>query len=134
MKVYNYSDLSKADIAKLVQRNVDPANEVRVIVEDVIAHVQQNGDSGTGSSWTFGFALDLPSLGPIQGELQLRDLRLSVRLWAERADTVHRLELQFGALRHALSAAGLILDQLSCQLGLPHSTNQHSAILLRTTA
>ncbi|MEO6148810.1 MAG: histidinol dehydrogenase [Mucilaginibacter sp.] len=45
MKTYNYSDLSKADIAKLVQRNVDPANEIRAIVEEVIAGVQQNGDA-----------------------------------------------------------------------------------------
>ena len=39
MKTYNYSDLSKNDIQKLVQRNVDPANEIRAIVEDIIAHV-----------------------------------------------------------------------------------------------
>lgn len=97
-------------------------------------HMQRQGDADAGSSWTFGFAIDLPALGPVQGELQLRDLRLSVRLWAERADTVHRLEQQFGALRTALSSAGLILDQLSCQQGLPQSTSQHSAILLRTTA
>ncbi|MES2375164.1 MAG: histidinol dehydrogenase [Bacteroidota bacterium] len=44
MKQFNYSDLSKADIAKLVQRNVDPANEIRAIVEEVLATVQQNGD------------------------------------------------------------------------------------------
>jgi len=96
--------------------------------------MQQHADAETGSSWTFGFAIDLPSLGPIQGELQLRELRLSVRLWAEYTDTVHRLEHQFGALRQALSASELILDQLSCQQGLPQSTNPHSAILLRTTA
>jgi hypothetical protein len=96
--------------------------------------LQQNAEGGTGSSWTFGFAIDLPGLGPLQGELQLRDVRLSVRLWAERADTVHRLEQQFGPLRQALSATGLILDQLSCQQGLPQSTHQHSAILLRTMA
>lgn len=45
MKVFNYSNLTKADILDLVQRNIDPANEIRAIVEDVIAHVQQNGDS-----------------------------------------------------------------------------------------
>jgi histidinol dehydrogenase len=45
MRLFNYSDLNKSDIQKLVQRNVDPANEIRAIVEDVIAHVQQNGDS-----------------------------------------------------------------------------------------
>jgi len=44
MRLYNYSDFLPADIARLVQRNVDPANEIRAIVEDVIAHVQQNGD------------------------------------------------------------------------------------------
>jgi histidinol dehydrogenase len=45
MRLYNYSDLTKNDIQKLVQRNVDPANEIRAIVEEVIAHVQQHGDS-----------------------------------------------------------------------------------------
>lgn len=44
MKVYNYSDLDKDSIAKLVQRNVDPANEIRTIVEEVLANVQQHGD------------------------------------------------------------------------------------------
>lgn len=45
MKTYTYSNLSTADIQKLVQRNVDPANEIRTIVEEVIDHVQRNGDS-----------------------------------------------------------------------------------------
>ncbi len=44
MRRYKYSDLSTSDIQKLVQRNVDPANEVRTIVEDVIAEVRANGD------------------------------------------------------------------------------------------
>jgi histidinol dehydrogenase len=45
MRLYKYSDLTTTDIQKLVQRNVDPVNEIRVIVEDVIAHVQQHGES-----------------------------------------------------------------------------------------
>jgi histidinol dehydrogenase len=44
MKTYNYSDLSKTDIQKLVQRNADPADEIRAVVEDVIASVRTNGD------------------------------------------------------------------------------------------
>jgi len=44
MQTYNYSELTASDIQKLVQRNVDPANEIRTIVEDVIASVQQHGD------------------------------------------------------------------------------------------
>ncbi|MDB5017520.1 MAG: hisD [Mucilaginibacter sp.] len=44
METYNYSDLSRDDIQKLVQRNVDPANEIRSIVEEVISNVQEHGD------------------------------------------------------------------------------------------
>jgi histidinol dehydrogenase len=44
MKIFNYSDLSRADIQKLVQRNVDPANEIRALVEEVIDHVKHHGD------------------------------------------------------------------------------------------
>ena len=45
MRIFKYSDLTEQEIRQLVQRNVDPANEIRAIVEDVIAHVQANGDS-----------------------------------------------------------------------------------------
>jgi len=45
MKIYDYSELSPAEVQKLVQRNVDPANEVRTIVEEVIAKVKEHGDS-----------------------------------------------------------------------------------------
>lgn len=44
MKLFNYSDLSKADIQKLAQRNVDPAEEIRAVVEGVIQNVRTNGD------------------------------------------------------------------------------------------
>jgi len=44
MRSFIYSDLSTTDIQKLIQRNVDPANEIRAIVEEVIANVQQHGD------------------------------------------------------------------------------------------
>lgn len=44
MKKYNYSDLSKDDIQKLVQRNVDPANHIRDAVEEILARVHLHGD------------------------------------------------------------------------------------------
>jgi histidinol dehydrogenase len=44
MKRYNYLDLDYSAIRQLVQRNVDPANEVRTIVEDVISTVAAHGD------------------------------------------------------------------------------------------
>jgi histidinol dehydrogenase len=42
--IYNYADLSSADIANLVQRNVDPANHVRDAVEEILARVHLHGD------------------------------------------------------------------------------------------
>jgi histidinol dehydrogenase len=45
LQLYNYSELSTAEIGQLVQRNVDPANEIRAIVEEVIDNVQQHGDN-----------------------------------------------------------------------------------------
>ena len=98
-------------------------------------HLERGQDSDTGGeTWTLGFALDLPSLGPLQGELQLRDLRLNVRLWAERSATTERLERQFTPLRQRLAASGLQLDQLSCQTGLPQGQSHASALLLKATA
>ena len=92
-------------------------------------------DATDGShGWTLGFALDLPALGPVHGELQLREPRLSVRLWAEYAETAQRLERQFTPLRQRLAACGVLLDQLSCQVGLPQPQNRHSAVLLKATA
>lgn len=44
MKTYNFSELSEADIERLVQRNVDPANEIRSIVEEIIQQVRTHGD------------------------------------------------------------------------------------------
>lgn len=44
MKTYNYSDLSKADIQKLVQRNADPADEIREAVETIIKNVRTDDD------------------------------------------------------------------------------------------
>jgi hypothetical protein len=86
------------------------------------------------ATWTLSFAIDLPPLGPVQGELQLRGLRLSVRLWAQHISTVEKLERQFTNLRQRLACHGLSLDQLSCQTGLPQPASLRSAVLLKTTA
>lgn len=44
MQTFNYSDLSKQDIQKLVQRNVDPEDEIRAVVEGIIETVRTQGD------------------------------------------------------------------------------------------
>jgi len=45
MKRYNYSDLSEQDIQKLVRRNFDPNDNILNIVNDIISHVKQDGDT-----------------------------------------------------------------------------------------
>jgi hypothetical protein len=100
---------------------------------DVLQLLLKQQESEQGDSWTFGFALDLPSLGPIVGELQLRGLRLSVRLWAQHRSTADRLEGEFENFRARLSATGLFLDQLTCQVGLPQTGNSVSAVFLKAT-
>lgn len=44
LKTYNYKDLSKADIEKLILRNADSGNEIREKVEQIIANVKDDGD------------------------------------------------------------------------------------------
>lgn len=104
----------------------------RDVLQLQLEYAADTGDGNRG--WNLGFALALPALGAVQGELQLREPRLSVRLWAAKADTVQRLERQFNALRQRLATCGLLLDQLSCQLGLPEPPNRYSAVLLQATA
>lgn len=49
MKTYNYKDLSKADIQKLIQRNVDIGNTIREKVEQIITEVKTKGDTALKS-------------------------------------------------------------------------------------
>ncbi|MDA9555166.1 histidinol dehydrogenase [Pelobium sp.] len=45
MKTYNFKDLSKATIQKLVQRNADTSNTIRESVAQIIEEVKVNGDA-----------------------------------------------------------------------------------------
>lgn len=49
MKTYNYKDLSKAEIQKLMLRNADTANTIREKVEQIITEVKTNGDEALKS-------------------------------------------------------------------------------------
>lgn len=44
LKVYNYNELSEADMEQLTLRNTDSGNEIRETVESILANVKQNGD------------------------------------------------------------------------------------------
>jgi len=44
LKVYNFQDLSRKGIEDLCRRNVDPNNNIRTTVAEIIDHVKQKGD------------------------------------------------------------------------------------------
>jgi hypothetical protein len=132
--------LARLEVAQLEAKNL-PACMIEIPLHgddgtDVlqIRLEHHSRDPDREQHWTLGFALDLQTLGPIQGELVLRGLHLSVRLWALHSATVATLEQQFVELRGRLAASGLTLDQLSCQTGLPQSENHRSAVFLEATA
>jgi len=132
--------LARLEVAQLEASKV-PAWMIEIPVQgqqgaDVLqVRLEQHiKDGEQDQHWTLGFALDLPSLGPVQGELVLRGLHLSVRLWAQQRESTARLEQQFDELRSRLAASGLSLDQLSCQTGLPQAGASRSAVFLKATA
>jgi hypothetical protein len=93
----------------------------------------QMGEGGV-DSWTLGFAIDLPSLGPLQGDIHLRGMRTSVRLWGQFEPSVKALEAQAPSLRRMIEQAGLQLEHLSIVQGLPQVKSERSAVFLETTA
>ena len=44
LKVYNYKELTEAEVQQLTLRNTDAGNEIRETVENILANVKQNGD------------------------------------------------------------------------------------------
>jgi len=44
LKVYNYNELTEADLQQLTLRNTDAGNEIRETVENILANVKQEGD------------------------------------------------------------------------------------------
>ncbi|SFW58371.1 flagellar hook-length control protein FliK [Luteibacter sp. UNCMF366Tsu5.1] len=104
---------------------------------DVLQLRIEEGKAAPGEAegpWTVGFAIDPPALGAVQGEIQLRVPRVSVRLWAQHGETVGRLENEFVSLRRLLEKSGLILDNFACMHGLPVPTSAYSAVLLEARA
>ncbi|MDQ0011483.1 hypothetical protein J2T07_003693 [Luteibacter jiangsuensis] len=104
---------------------------------DVLQLRIEEGETAPGEQegpWTVGFAIDPPSLGAVQGEIQLRTPRVAVRLWAQHVETVSRLENEFMSLRRLLEKSGLVLDHFTCMHGLPASTSAYSAVLLEARA
>ncbi len=91
------------------------------------------GESSS-DSWTLGFTIDLPSLGPLQGDIHLRGSRATVRLHAQFEPAVRQLEAQAPKLHRLIEDAGMQVEHLAIVQGLPQVTSQRSAVFLQAMA
>lgn len=97
------------------------------------------GDAPAGTDpqtlpWRLSFALDLPRLGPVEGDVAVRAQRVQVQLRADRASTQRELDSTLPQLAATLTAAGLVPERLSCTLGLRERGRLGSGGLLNATA
>lgn len=88
----------------------------------------------SSDSWTLGFTIDLPSLGPLQGDIHLRGSRATVRLHAQFEPAVRQLEAQAPKLHRLIEEAGMQVEHLAIVQGLPQVASQRSAVFLQAMA
>jgi hypothetical protein len=91
------------------------------------------GESSS-DTWTLGFTIDLPSLGPLQGDIHLRGSRATVRLHAQFEPAVRQLEAQAPKLHRLIEEAGMQVEHLAIVQGLPQVASQRSAVFLQAMA
>lgn len=77
------------------------------------------GAGGEGGGWRLDLDLSIEPLGPLRASLLLRGEQLEVRLWAERPETVSRIQSHLDLLHAGLSHTGLEVGQLACYPGRP---------------
>lgn len=85
-------------------------------------------------AWRLAFAMDLPKLGPVEGEVSLAGDNVDITLWAERNTTQQRLQGMFEGIATNLREVGLKPQRLSCHVGLQKRARIGSSGLLDTTA
>ncbi len=80
MRIYNYQDLSKADIQQLISRNADAGHEIRAKVEQIIAEVKTYGDKALKALALQFDKVELPSLFIEQEEIAILASEISVEV------------------------------------------------------
>lgn len=78
-----------------------------------------NTPQAKASPWCIELALDLEQLGPMHARISAHQSRVSVSLWAMRAETVSLFNQQLETLRSSLQHNGLEVDSLVCLPGAP---------------
>ncbi|MBI1425356.1 MAG: hypothetical protein GC149_18105 [Gammaproteobacteria bacterium] len=74
-------------------------------------------------TWTVMLAFDLQGLGAVRAQVSLVQDQISTFWWADQSTTVDLFHQHMDQLQHRITAAGLKVNKLQCQQGIP-DTNQ----------
>jgi len=96
--------------------------QVRIEAPDPDQH-SNNTPQGKTSPWYIELAFDLEQLGAMHARISVNQSRVSVSLWAMRAETVSLFNQQLEILRNNLQHNGLEVDNLICLPGKPPATS-----------
>lgn len=80
---------------------------------------QHRGGKRHIAQWRFSLAMDLDEMGPLYFEVALQQEQVSARVWAERSQTLTRVEDQLPQLRQGFRDLGLDVLDLDCRKGKP---------------
>lgn len=77
------------------------------------------GAGARTSGWRLDLDFSLEPLGPLRASVLMRGEQLNVRLWAERPDTLSRIQTHLDLLGARLRRTGLEVAHLACYPGQP---------------
>lgn len=83
------------------------------------AEEKRAGPAPAQHTWTVMLAFELEGLGPIRAQISLLQDQISSFWWAEQPDTVALFHQHIDQLYHRITAAGLKVNKLNCQCGIP---------------
>jgi hypothetical protein len=77
------------------------------------------GAAAGATGWRVDLDFSLEPLGPLRASVLMRGEQLNVRLWAERPDTLSRIQTHLDLLDAGLRRTGLEIAHLACYPGQP---------------
>lgn len=119
----------RLDIPVVHQEHVD--NLQLLIKQEHHGHTASGQDDS--HEWTIAFAMNLPSLGPLQTELKIKHQQLQCHLWFANPDTVQLVENALPELIHDLNGEGFEVSNIHCYQGLKTDDGQLDTLNLLDT-
>lgn len=74
------------------------------------------------SEWRLSLTMDLDEAGALHFDVSLRLPAVSALVWAEKQDTLRRVNESLPKLRDSLTELGLDIEELACRRGTPQRT------------